>query len=114
MFSQYFSDRFSQYIFKWFSQYFSDWFSQYFSDKFSQYFSNRFSQYFPDSFSQYFSDRFSQCFCIKNIDIKLLDNLAADGCLQYYTGVNGVIQSFNFFNGNGLMLSNTDYSVCVR
>jgi hypothetical protein len=39
---------------------------------------------------------------------------AADGCLQYFTGVSGTMQSFNYQNGAGLMLSNTDYSICIR
>ena len=39
---------------------------------------------------------------------------AADGCLQYYTGVAGRVESFNYNNAAGLQLSDTDYSVCVR
>jgi hypothetical protein len=34
--------------------------------------------------------------------------------LQYYTGVNGRIKSFNFDPSSGRQLSNQDYSVCVR
>ena len=40
--------------------------------------------------------------------------LASDGCLQYFTGVNGQILSFNYNGASGLQLSNTDYSVCIR
>ena len=39
---------------------------------------------------------------------------AGDGCLQHYTGVAGTIESFNYNNGAGLQLSDTDYTVCVR
>ena len=39
---------------------------------------------------------------------------AADGCLQYYTGVAGRVESFNYNMAAGLQLSDTDYSVCVR
>ena len=41
-------------------------------------------------------------------------NAAGDGCLQHYTGVAGTIESFNYNNGAGLQLSDTDYTVCVR
>ena len=41
-------------------------------------------------------------------------SLAADGCLQYWTGVSGQLSSFNYNNAAGLMLSNTDYTMCVR
>lgn len=36
------------------------------------------------------------------------------GCLQYYTGVNGRIRSFNFDTTSGRQLSNQDYSICIR
>ena len=39
---------------------------------------------------------------------------AADGCLQYFTGVSGMMMSFNYNNAAGLQLSNTDYTMCVR
>lgn len=39
---------------------------------------------------------------------------ADQGCLQYYTGVNGRIRSFNFDSSSGRQLSNQDYSVCLR
>lgn len=39
---------------------------------------------------------------------------AEQGCLQYFTGVNGKVRSFNFDTVNGRQLSNQDYSVCVR
>ena len=39
---------------------------------------------------------------------------AADGCLQYFTGVNGQMFSFNYNDATGLQLSNTDYTMCVR
>ena len=43
-----------------------------------------------------------------------LDILAGDGCLQYFTGVSGQMFSFNYNNAEGLQLSNTDYTMCVR
>ena len=39
---------------------------------------------------------------------------ASDGCLQFFTGVSGVMHSFNYNNAAGLMISKTDYTVCVR
>lgn len=39
---------------------------------------------------------------------------ADPGCLQYYTGVNGRLSSFNFDSTSGRQLSNQDYSVCIR
>ena len=39
---------------------------------------------------------------------------ASDGCLQYFTGVSGQMFSFNYNNAEGLQLSNTDYTMCVR
>ena len=39
---------------------------------------------------------------------------AANGCLQYFTGVSGNLQSFNYNNAAGLQLSDTDYTICVR
>jgi hypothetical protein len=39
---------------------------------------------------------------------------ADQGCLQYHTGVNGRIKSFNFDPASGRQLSNQDYSICMR
>lgn len=39
---------------------------------------------------------------------------ADQGCLQYLTGVNGRIKSFNFDAASGRQLSNQDYSICIR
>ena len=39
---------------------------------------------------------------------------SVEGCLQYYTQVSGVIQSFNYRQAEGLHLSNQEYSICVR
>ena len=39
---------------------------------------------------------------------------AREGCLQYFTGISGNVFSFNYNNANGLMLSNTDYTICIR
>ena len=40
--------------------------------------------------------------------------LAPVGCLQYFMGVSGTISSFNYNDAGGLMLSNTDYTICIR
>ena len=39
---------------------------------------------------------------------------APGGCIQYFTGVSGQLSSFNFKDANGRMLSNTDYTMCIR
>lgn len=39
---------------------------------------------------------------------------ADQGCLQYFTGVNGRVRSFNFDTSTGRQLSNQDYSICIR
>merc|ERR1712032_950288 len=59
------------------------------------------------SFSRTFSVKITQIECTSLAK-------AADGCLQYYTGVAGRVESFNYNNAAGLQLSDTDYSVCVR
>jgi hypothetical protein len=41
-------------------------------------------------------------------------NKADQGCLQYFTGVNGRVKSFNFDPASGRQLSNQDYSICIR
>merc|ERR1711953_343802 len=58
---------------------------------------------------------FSRSFSIKVTQIEC-DSLskASDGCLQYFTGVSGQMFSFNYNNAEGLQLSNTDYTMCVR
>jgi len=58
---------------------------------------------------------FSRTFSIKITQIEC-DSLAkaANGCLQYFTGVSGNLQSFNYNNAAGLQLSDTDYTICVR
>lgn len=38
---------------------------------------------------------------------------APTGCLQYYSGLSGIIQTFNFAE-NGRHLANQDYRACVR
>ena len=40
--------------------------------------------------------------------------LAPGGCLQYFIGVSGQVSSFNYNDAGGLMLSNTDYTICIR
>jgi hypothetical protein len=39
---------------------------------------------------------------------------ANPGCLQYFTGVSGRVSSFNYNEATGLMLSEMDYSICIR
>jgi len=58
---------------------------------------------------------FSRSFSVKVTQIEC-DSLAkaADGCLQYFTGVSGQMFSFNYNDAAGLQLSDTDYSMCVR
>jgi len=58
---------------------------------------------------------FSRSFSVKVTQIEC-DSLAkaADGCLQYFTGVSGQMFSFNYNDAAGLQLSDTDYSICVR
>lgn len=39
---------------------------------------------------------------------------APQGCLQYHTGINGRVKSFNYNVISGRQLSNQDYSICMR
>lgn len=39
---------------------------------------------------------------------------APNSCVQYYTGVSGTIQSFNYDGISGRQLSNQDYTICIR
>lgn len=58
---------------------------------------------------------FSRSFSVKVTQIEC-NSLAkaAEGCLQYFTGVSGQVFSFNYNDATGLQLSDTDYSICVR
>jgi len=58
---------------------------------------------------------FERSFSVKVTQLEC-DSLskAGDGCLQYFTGVSGQMFSFNYNNAEGLQLSNTDYTMCVR
>ena len=58
---------------------------------------------------------FKRTFSIKIFQIEC-DSLskAGDGCLQYFTGIEGSMSSFNYNGASGLMISNTDYTMCVR
>ena len=77
-----------------------------------------------NSFSRSFSVKVTQIECnslakgwLKGPihDLKCIDfDKAADGCLQYFTGVSGQMFSFNYNDASGLQLSDTDYSICVR
>lgn len=39
---------------------------------------------------------------------------APQGCLQYFTGNTGTITTYNYNSGGGVLLTNQDYSICVR
>ena len=60
-----------------------------------------------ESFSRSFSIQVTQIECNSL-------NRAEVGCLQYFTGISGEVFSYNYNDGSGLMLSNTDYSICFR
>ena len=60
-----------------------------------------------ESFSRSFSIQVTQIECNSL-------NRAEAGCLQYFTGISGEVFSYNYNDGSGLMLSNTDYSICFR
>ena len=75
------------------------------------------------SFSRTFSIKITQIECdslAKGIFMEIILNYskmllqAANGCLQYFTGVSGSLESFNYNNAAGLQLSDTDYTICVR
>lgn len=40
--------------------------------------------------------------------------IAPAGCLQYFPNPSGVVESFNFNNGNGVYMGNMKYSICFR
>lgn len=40
--------------------------------------------------------------------------VAPEGCLQYFPQASGVIESFNFANGNGVYMGNMKYSICFK
>lgn len=40
--------------------------------------------------------------------------IAPMGCLQYFPETSGVIESFNYNNGNGVYMGNMKYSICFR
>merc|ERR1719427_224464 len=40
--------------------------------------------------------------------------LAPSGCLQYFTGDTGTIETFNYNSAGGTLLASHDYSACVR
>ena len=39
---------------------------------------------------------------------------APQGCLQYFTGSTGTITTYNYNSAGGVLLTNQDYSICVR
>jgi len=61
----------------------------------------------------------SSAFTIKITQIECSSKrLAPDGCLQYFTApesaATGTISSFNYNSGNGVLLANQEYTLCVR
>ena len=56
----------------------------------------------------------ASCSYILDSKAKCHRSTAPEGCVQYFTGVTGVLQSFNYLSAAGLMLSNTDYTLCIR
>jgi len=58
---------------------------------------------------------FARSFSVKVTQIECTSlSKASDGCLQYFTGVSGQLFSFNYNNAEGLMLSQSDYTMCIR
>ena len=39
---------------------------------------------------------------------------ADEGCLQWFTGQGGRVQSFNNLDLNGIMIKNLLYTICIR
>jgi len=39
---------------------------------------------------------------------------APNGCLQYFTGASGTVTTFNYNSAAGVLLTNQDYSICMR
>merc|ERR1712013_555442 len=39
---------------------------------------------------------------------------APNGCLQYFTGETGTVTTFNYNSAQGVLLTNQDYSICMR
>ena len=42
------------------------------------------------------------------------DYTPPDNCLQYFTGISGTVQSFNYNSGAGPHLADQDQRVCIR
>ena len=39
---------------------------------------------------------------------------APNGCLQYFTGETGTVTNFNYNSAQGVLLTNQDYTICMR
>jgi len=50
----------------------------------------------------------------RQYDSTQTDYLAPRGCLQYYRDVSGDLMSFNYNDGNGELLNNQMYSMCIE
>ena len=57
----------------------------------------------------------SSAFTIKITQVLCSSKLKApQGCLQYFTGTTGTITTYNYNSGGGVLLTNQDYSICLR
>ena len=57
----------------------------------------------------------SSAFTIKVTQVLCSSKLKApQGCLQYFTGTTGTITTYNYNSGGGVLLTNQDYSICLR
>jgi len=50
---------------------------------------------------------------LRQYDSSQTDILAPRGCLQYYREISGTLQSFNYNSGNGELLNDHMYSMCI-
>ena len=51
---------------------------------------------------------------IRQIDSDETEDLAPRGCLQYFKEDIGTLETFNFNSGNGELLNNQMYSMCIK
>ena len=51
---------------------------------------------------------------LRQFDSSQTDYLAPRGCLQYYRETSGDLMSFNYNDGNGMLLNDQMYSMCIE
>jgi len=51
---------------------------------------------------------------LRQFDSTQTEYLAPRGCLQYYREISGTLMSFNYNDGNGELLNNQMYSMCIE